>query len=84
MPIMPHNFEKHGGIAYYCRMKLRKVFAIAFAIGTVITAIGSGEMKQPWIGEPAPLFNLSALDSNSVSLAHLRGKVVVLHFGTGW
>ena len=44
----------------------------------------SSEMKQPWIGEPAPAFSLSTLDGNRLSLADLKGKLVVLHFGAGW
>jgi peroxiredoxin len=42
------------------------------------------EMKQPWIGEPAPAFSLSTLGAKKLSLADLKGKLVVLHFGAGW
>ena len=42
------------------------------------------EMKQPWIGEPAPPFSLSTLDGKKLSLSDLKSKLVVLHFGAGW
>lgn len=38
----------------------------------------------PVVGSPAPPFDLPSLDGEQVSLADLRGKLVVLHFGTGW
>jgi hypothetical protein len=40
--------------------------------------------EQPWVGDPAPAFELPSLDGQLVSLAGLRGKTVVLHFGAGW
>ncbi len=64
-------------------MKLPKNLLIIFAIGAVFTA-AYGEMKQPWVGEPAPQFNLPTIEGKSVSLTELRGKIVVLHFGAGW
>lgn len=42
------------------------------------------QSKQPWIGNPAPSFGLSTLDGKKLSLSNLKGKFVVLHFGTGW
>jgi len=39
---------------------------------------------QPEHGGQAPGFSLPALDGATVSLADLRGKIVVLHFGAGW
>lgn len=38
----------------------------------------------PLLNHPAPSFDLPALDGGSVNLADQRGKIVVLHFGTGW
>jgi len=35
-------------------------------------------------GEDAPSFQLKGLDGGSVSLAELKGKVVVLHFWATW
>ena len=47
-------------------------------------AAAFSEMQQPWIGQAAPGFSLSTLDGNKLSLADLKGKLVVLHFGAGW
>ena len=40
--------------------------------------------KLPKIGEPAPDFQLTLVDGSKVSLADLRGKVVVLNFWATW
>lgn len=51
---------------------------------TTSTAIASNTLPQPMIGEPAPPFLLQGIDGKIYSLADLRGKVVVIHFGTSW
>ena len=38
----------------------------------------------PLIGEPAPAWHLETLEGDSLSLAELRGKVVVLNFWASW
>ncbi len=40
--------------------------------------------EQPMLGREAPAFELTSLDGQTVSLAGLRGKFVVVHFGTDW
>ena len=47
-----------------------------------LAAVGTAD--QPMIGQPAPGFDLCSLNGDSLSLADLRGKFVVLHFGAGW
>lgn len=39
---------------------------------------------QPMIGEPAPAFELTGIDGKTYTLADLKGKLVVMHFGTSW
>jgi cytochrome c biogenesis protein CcmG, thiol:disulfide interchange protein DsbE len=38
----------------------------------------------PLDGQPAPAFTLSTLDGKDVSLAQLKGNVVLLYFWTSW
>jgi cytochrome c biogenesis protein CcmG/thiol:disulfide interchange protein DsbE len=38
----------------------------------------------PLDGQPAPPFTLSTLDGTDVSLAQLKGNVVLLYFWTSW
>lgn len=40
--------------------------------------------KAPKVGEPAPPFTMTTLDGGKVSLADLRGQVVVLNFWATW
>jgi thiol-disulfide isomerase/thioredoxin len=42
------------------------------------------EIAERFVDEPAPSFSLRTLDGRSVSLAALRGKVVVLDFWATW
>jgi hypothetical protein len=37
--------------------------------------------KPPEVGKPAPAFAVKTLDGRDLSLAGLRGKVILLHFG---
>ena len=54
----------------------------ALAIGAgALTLIGA---KPPVIGDVAPDFQLTLVDGTKVSLADLRGKVVVLNFWATW
>ncbi len=39
---------------------------------------------EMWLDQPAPNFELVALDGQNVSLASVRGKIVLLHFWTTW
>jgi peroxiredoxin len=42
------------------------------------------ELQQPMIGEHAPPFTLVSTDGEVISLSGVRGKFVVIHFGTSW
>jgi hypothetical protein len=54
------------------------------AAALLLAAAGLAQVKQPWIGNPAPSFSLSTLDGKKLALSDLKGKLVVLHFGAGW
>lgn len=42
------------------------------------------KLAQKMVNEPAPLFTLSNLDGKEISLASLKGKIVVLDFWATW
>ena len=48
------------------------------------TTVVSAQDQQPMIGQPAPLFQLKALDGKTYSLEQLKGRYVVVHFATTW
>ncbi len=56
------------------------LFTAAFLLPVAALA----QVKQPWVGNPAPSFSLSTLDGKKVSLSDFKGMLVVLHFGAGW
>ncbi len=49
---------------------------------TLLTATVAAD--QPMLGQAAPAFRLKDLEGKTLSLADLRGKLVVLHFGASW
>ena len=46
--------------------------------------VSLGGAKAPSIGQPAPDFQVKLMDGSKVSLAQLRGQVVVLNFWATW
>jgi cytochrome oxidase Cu insertion factor (SCO1/SenC/PrrC family) len=40
--------------------------------------------SHPMIGETAPSFDLQEVNGGSLDLEGLRGRYVVIHFGTSW
>jgi cytochrome c biogenesis protein CcmG/thiol:disulfide interchange protein DsbE len=69
-----------------------KLGAQALAVGLVVLLLAllvwklaKGSGKEAEIGKPAPNFTLSRVDApGRLSLASLRGKVVVLNFWASW
>ncbi len=57
-------------------------FLILAVWGTVVLARSAPTVAR--VGEPAPAFVLADLDGNSVSLADLRGRPVVVNFWASW
>jgi cytochrome oxidase Cu insertion factor (SCO1/SenC/PrrC family) len=57
---------------------------VAWGVGTVNAQEKSEAAPQPMIGMDAPDFELQSIGGDTLSLADLRGKFVVIHFGASW
>ncbi|HEX7855539.1 MAG TPA: TlpA disulfide reductase family protein [Sphingobium sp.] len=56
-----------------------------FAVGmTAIATAGPAHAATPKVGEVAPDFTLTLIDGSKVSLADLKGQVIVLNFWATW
>jgi peroxiredoxin len=54
-------------------------------LASAIVLLGVTAHAEVLIGKAAPEFDLPKISGESrVSLSGLAGKIVVLHFGTGW
>jgi cytochrome oxidase Cu insertion factor (SCO1/SenC/PrrC family) len=56
---------------------------VAALAAALLAAPGEGA-PPPLLEKPAPHFALRGVDGKTLSLADLRGKFVVLHFGASW
>ena len=62
-----------------------KLFLLCLFVLTVFPMTGRAqESTQPKIGQAAPAFELQTLKHDTVALANLRGKFVVIHFAASW
>ena len=63
--------------------KMRPVMAAALMLGLIDIGVAQAATK-PVVGEMAPDFELTLIDGSKVSLAELKGQVVVLNFWATW
>lgn len=62
----------------------RRRLITAGALATIVAPLGAGELQR-WSGEPrAPAIDLLRTDGTPLSLAELRGKVVLVNFWATW
>jgi cytochrome oxidase Cu insertion factor (SCO1/SenC/PrrC family) len=59
-------------------------FAAAAAVAAALLGAPADGAPPPLLEQPAPPFELRGVDGSTLSLADLRGKLVVLHFGASW
>ena len=59
----------------------RRLLALPLCLALLSTAADAG---KPKIGKPAPSFELALVNGQKVSLADLRGQVVVINFCATW
>ena len=57
---------------------------IGMAVALAITLAAPAAAKAPTVGQPAPDFQVKLMDGSKVSLADLKGQVVVLNFWATW
>ena len=58
--------------------------AILFATAIAIAASTAAAARTPKVGEPAPPATITTYDGQKISLAELKGQVVVLNFWATW
>ena len=59
-------------------------FPVAGAFAAALLGAPAQGVPPPLLEQPAPPFELRGVDGSTLSLADLRGKFVVLHFGASW
>ena len=57
---------------------------LLIALSCLALQAAPAQAQSPKIGEPAPPFELTLFDGSKVSLADLRGQVVVIDFWATW
>ncbi len=57
---------------------------VRFFLAALLTLATGVAAKPPVVGAPAPAFKVTSFDGRELSLADLRGKVVVLNFWATW
>ena len=75
---------RRRGIAVGASVVLVALIAFSAFLATRHVAREASEIASPLLGHNAPTFTASTLDGKQLSLAALRGKVVVVNFWSSW
>ncbi len=65
-------------------MKSSVLARLLFAPLAAVIVFGAAPGKKPTPGYPAPAFTLTTFDKRKVTLAELKGKVVVINYWATW
>jgi peroxiredoxin len=65
-------------------MKRFLTFISMVIITVAPAALYAQQDEQAMLGQPAPLFELKAIDGKTYSLDQLKGRYVVIHFAATW
>ena len=63
------------------RERLTRIARTAMTAAAAVALIGA---RAPKVGEPAPDFELTLIDGSKLTLAQMRGDVIVLNFWATW
>lgn len=63
---------------------LQAAIGVAAWTSTSRAQPGGDVASHPWIGEPAPAFELQTTAGDTLRLADYEGDFLVIHFGTSW
>ncbi len=70
--------------------RLRRLLLVVAVVGALLALLAYGSTRDPraipspLVGRPAPAFSLASLNSGSLNLSDLRGRVVVVNFWASW
>jgi len=63
---------------------LKVILVITLSLGMLLAGCAGENSQNPWIGKPAPEFQLNTLNGQSVSLSDLKGRPVLINFWATW
>ena len=82
VPDRTTTLHKLGRFLFRARLvytlPMKRVF-VSVTSALLLLAVAVAAQKRPVVGQAAPLFTAKTVDGHTVSLADLRGKIVLLN-----